>query len=147
MYIPVRIPKYITKVRPRFIHLCYHKFNHGFVYVVDLLCSFSTTIRNTVNYFLHCPNFSTLQNTFLSEITIAARSIIDENKIKVIQNFLYGNPTYSVNDNKIFNANVKCILQIKTLERPVLQVKEPWSVHSFQNRTTLLIFSLTYVNH
>ena len=89
--------KYLTRIRLGFSHLRYHKFKHGFLDAIDPLCSCSTGIENTVHYFLHCPNFSFARNTFLNEIAIVDRSIIDQDEIKIIQTFLYGNPTYSVN--------------------------------------------------
>ena len=49
--------KYLTRLRLEFSQLCYRKFKHGFLDAVDLLCSCSTRIENTVHYFLNCPNF------------------------------------------------------------------------------------------
>ena len=78
------------------------------------------TIENTVHYFLHCPNFSTAQNTFLNEIAIVDRSIIDQDEIKIVQTFLYGNPNYSFNDNKlILDAIIKYILETKRFDGPI----------------------------
>ena len=112
--------KYLTRIRLGFSHLRYHKFKHGFLDAIDPLCSCSTGIENTVHYFLHCPNFSTARNTFLNEIAIVDRSIIDQDDIKIIQTFLYGNPTYSVNDNKlILDASIKYILETKRFEGPI----------------------------
>ena len=67
--------KYLTRLRLIFSHLRYHKFQHGFLDAVDPLCSCSTAIESIVHYFLHCLNFSTVQNTFLNEIAIVDRSI------------------------------------------------------------------------
>ena len=106
--------KYLTRIRLGFSHLRYHKFKHCFVGAIDLLCSCSTCIQNTVHYFLYCPNFSAARNIFLNEIAIADRSIIDQDEIKIIQTLLYGNPTYSVNGNKlILDASTKYILREK----------------------------------
>ena len=116
---PIRI-KYLTRLRLGFSHLRYHKFKHGFLDAIDPLCSCSTGIENTVHYFLHCPNFSTARNTFLNEIAIVDRSIIDQDEIKIIQTFLYGNSTYSINDNKlILDASMKYILKTKRFEGPI----------------------------
>ena len=83
--------KYLTRLRLDFGHLRYYKFKHGFLDAVDPLCSCSTAIENTVYSFLHCA--------------------------KVIQAFLYGNPTYSVNENKlIFDASIKYILETKRFD-------------------------------
>ena len=39
--------------------------------------------------------------SFLNEMAIVDRSIIDQDDTKIIQTFRYGNPSYSVNDNKL----------------------------------------------
>ena len=112
--------KYLTRLRHGFSRLRYHKFKHGFLDAVDLLYSCSTATENTAHYFLHCPNFSTARNTFLNEIAIVDRSIIDQDEIKIIQTFLYGNSTYSVNDNKlILDASIKYILETKKFDGPI----------------------------
>ena len=65
-------------------------------------------------------NNSVASNTFLNEITIVDRSIIDQNKIQIIQGFLYGNSAYSVNDNKlILDASIKYILEPKRFDEPI----------------------------
>ena len=111
---------YLTRIRLGFSHLRYHKFKHRFLDAIDPLCSCSTGIENTVHYFLHCPNFSTARNTFLNEIAIVDRSIIDQDEIKIIQTFIYGNPTSSVNDNKlILDASIKYILETKKFDGPI----------------------------
>ena len=79
--------KYLTRIRLGFSHLRYHKFKHGFLDAIDPFYGCSTGIGNTVHYFLHCPNFSKAQNTFLNEIAIADRSIYQD-EIKIIQAFL-----------------------------------------------------------
>ena len=47
------------------------------------------------------PPFQLGKNAFLNEIANAHRSIIDQDEIKIIQTFLYGNRTYFVNDNRL----------------------------------------------
>ena len=116
---PIEI-KYLTRLRLGLSHHRYHKLKHGFPDAVDPLCSCSIAIENTVYYFLHCPNFSAERNTFLNEIAIVGRYIIDQDEIKVVQTFLYGNPTYSVNDNKlILDARIKYILETKRFDGPI----------------------------
>ena len=59
-------------------------------------------------------------NIFLNEIAIVDRSIIDQEEIKIIQTFFYGNPTYSVNDNKlILDAGIKYTLETKRFDGPI----------------------------
>ena len=106
--------KYLTRLRLGFSHLRYHKFKHGFVDAVNLLCSCSTAIENTVHYFLHCSNFSTAPNTSLNEIAIVDSSIINQDEIKIIQTFLY------VNDNKlILYGSIKYILETERFDRRI----------------------------
>ena len=112
--------KYLRRIRLGFIHLGYHKFKDGFLDVIDPHCTCSTGTENTVHYFLHCPNFSTARNTFLNEITIVDRVIMDQDETKIIRTFLYENPTYSVNDNKLtLDASIKHILETKRFDGPI----------------------------
>ena len=137
---PIAI-KYFTRLRLGFSHLRHHKFKHDFLDAVDPFCSCSTAIENTVHYFLHCPNFSTARNSFLNEIAIVDRSIIDQDEIEIIQTFLYGNSTYSVNDNKlILDASIKYILETKRFDGPIFQVKESWSMHNLSKWNSLNFF-------
>ena len=95
---------YLTRLRLGFSHLRYHNFKQGFLDTVDPLCSCGTA--NNVHSFLDCPNFLTARNTLLNEIAIFDRSIIDQDEIKIIQTFYYGNPIYSVNDILIIDKSV-----------------------------------------
>ena len=88
--------KYLTRIRVGFSPLRYYKFKHGFLDATDPLCSCNTGIENNVHYFLHCPNVSTARNTFLKEIAIVDRSIIDQDEIKIIQAFLCGKGTQPI---------------------------------------------------
>ena len=57
-------------------------------------------------------------------MAIAARSIIDQDELKIIQTFLYDNPTYSVNDSKLtLDVSIKYILETKRFDGPILSVK------------------------
>ena len=103
--------KYLTRIRLGFSHPRYLKFKHGFRDAIEPLCSCSTGIENTVHYFLHCPKFSFARNTFLNEIAIVDRSIIDQDDIKKYSNF----PLWKL----ILDANIKYILEVKRFEGPV----------------------------
>ena len=65
----------------------YHEFKHGFLDAIAPLCRCSTVMENTIHYFLHCPKFSTAENTFLNKIANVDKSIIDQDEIKIIQIF------------------------------------------------------------
>ena len=112
--------KYLTRLRLRFSHIRYYKLKHGSLDTLDPLFSWSTAIENTVHYFLHCSNFSAARKTFLYEIAIVDRSIIDQDKIKIIQKFFYGYATCSVNNNKlILDASIKYISETKRFDGPI----------------------------
>ena len=64
---PIRIT-YLTRLGLGFSHLCYHKFKHGFLDAVNLLCSCSTTIMRTWKHCSLLPSrshFSTAWNAFM----------------------------------------------------------------------------------
>ena len=59
--------KLITRLRLHLSHLQFHKFKHNIQDTLNPICSFGTA-ETTINYLLHCPNFSneipnTLQQT------------------------------------------------------------------------------------
>ena len=57
-----------------------------------------------------------MRNTILNKIVSIGKSIIDQTKIKIIQTFFYGNPTYSsVNNELILDVRIKYILEIERL--------------------------------
>ena len=73
-----------------------------------------STAISAVYYFLHCVNFSNVRNTFLNEIGIIDRSIIDQDEIKISQTFLCVKQIFSVNNNKlILDASIKYIMETK----------------------------------
>ena len=62
-------------------------------------------------------------DTSFNEIAIVDRSIIDLDEIKIIQTFLYGYPTYSINDNKlILDTCIKYILGTKRFVMPYFEI-------------------------
>ena len=107
---------YFTRLRLEFSHLRYQNFKHGFLDALDLFCSFSTAVEINFHYFFHCLNFSGARSTFLKGIASIHRSIIDKDEMKVIRTFLYGNSTYSVNNNKLI---LEYILETKRFDAPI----------------------------
>ena len=58
-----------TWLRVVFSHLCEHKFRHGFLDIVDLICSCCTNIiENTEHYLLHCSNFVNQRTVLFDEL-------------------------------------------------------------------------------
>ena len=80
------------------------------------------------------PTFQLHEIPFSMKSQLLTVANIDQDEIKIIQTLLYGNLTYSVNDNKlILDASIKSILETKRFDGPVLQVKESRSIHNCQN--------------
>ena len=63
------------------------------------------------------PTFQLRETPFLMKSqSIADRSIIDQNEVKIIQTFLYGDPTCSVKDKKlILDASIKYLMETKNV--------------------------------
>ena len=83
-------------------------------------------------------------------MAIVLRSIINQDENKIMQTFLYGNPTYSVSDNKLnLDAIIKYIMESKRFDRPIFSVKESWPMHNRQNETPLasILLSLLYYHY
>ena len=92
--------KYLTRLRLGFSHVRYHRFKHGFLNAVDLLCSCSTAIENTVHYFLHCPNFSTEETPFSMKSQLLTNLLLIKMKLKLFKlSFMETQPILSMITN------------------------------------------------
>ena len=66
------------------------------------------------------PTFLMHEIPFSMKSQLLTDPLLIEMIIKIIQTFLYGNPSYSVNDNKlILDASIKYILETKRFEGPI----------------------------
>ena len=61
--------KLLTKFQLVFSHLCYHKFKHNFLDIINALCSCGSDIETTPHFLLYCPNFMEYRNNFLNKIS------------------------------------------------------------------------------
>ena len=82
--------KLLTRLRLGLSHLREHKFKHGFLDSLNPVCSCGQDIEKSTHFLLHCSNYSNERLTFLNIIRNIDRNILDENNLKVMETFLYG---------------------------------------------------------
>ena len=106
---------FLTRLRVGFSHLHKHKFRHGFLDIVDPICSGHTNaVDNTEHYLLHCSNFANQHTVFLlfffddfRNIRTNSGSLDSSNLSRML---LFGNPKFSDNVNsRIIYAVIKFI--------------------------------------
>ena len=60
---------FLTRLRVGFSHLREHKFRHGFLDIVDPICSCHTNaVENTEHYLLHCSNFANHRTVLFDDL-------------------------------------------------------------------------------
>ena len=59
-----------------------------------------TDIKSTVNFFLHCPNFTIKGQTLLNKLKSINASTMAENKNSVVRILLFGRPDFIYSTNK-----------------------------------------------
>ena len=72
--------KYLTRLRIGFSHLKEHKFKHNFQDSIDPMCSCSSGIEATIDFFLHCANFNIQGQSLFDKIATIDANILTENK-------------------------------------------------------------------
>ena len=92
--------KMLTRLRLSFSHFRKHKFRHGFINILNSLCSCGIEAETTAYYFLRClfynSNWATLMND-LENIPISFPMITDNNLISFL---LYGNDKFDDTKNR-----------------------------------------------
>ena len=76
--------KYLTRRKLGFSHLCDHKFKHGYLDAIYLLCSCSTGTENTVHYFFTVPTFLLHKIPFSMKLQLLTDPLL----IKIISKLL-----------------------------------------------------------
>ena len=89
---------FYTWLRVGFSHLREHKFRHGFLDIVDPICSCrANAVENTEHYLLHCVNFAYQPNVLfddLQNININSGPLDSSTLSRML---LFGNPKFSDN--------------------------------------------------
>ena len=113
--------KFITRFRLGLSNLLYHKLKHSFDDSLNPLCNCGVNTESTFHYLQHCPLFADGRKTFLSKIKSINDKFLEENASTMTQTLLFGDPSSSVETNKlILNATIQYVLSTKRLEKALL---------------------------
>ena len=105
---------FLTQFRAGFSHLREHKFRHGFLDIVDPICSCRmNAVKNTEHCILHCSNFTNQRTVLfddLRNIDIHYGPLDSSTWSRLL---LFGNPKFSDNVNSgIIYAVIKFIVLV-----------------------------------
>ena len=96
---------FLTRLRVGFSHLREHKFRHGFLDIVDPICSCRTNaVENTEHCLLHCSNFANLRTVLFDDLRNIGINYGHLDLSTFSRMLLFGNPNLSdnVNSGKIY---------------------------------------------
>ena len=71
--------KLLTRVPVGLSHLREHKFRHNFQDLLDPFCNCGRHIERTIDFFLHCLNYSNQRKTFVEKSRNIKRSLLNQN--------------------------------------------------------------------
>ena len=80
--------KYLTRLRIDLSHIKEHKFRHNFQDSIDSICNCGNRVETTINYFLHCANFSLERQTHFDNIWNVDETILSENDNSIVNTFI-----------------------------------------------------------
>ena len=102
---------FLTRLMVSFSQLREHKFRHGFLDIIDSICSCRTNaVENTEYILLHCPNFANQCTVLFADLRNIGISygLLDSSTLSRM--LLFGYPKFSDNVNsRIFEAVIKFI--------------------------------------
>lgn len=82
--------KHLTRLRIDLSHIKEHKFRHNFQDSIDSICNCGNSVETTINYFLHCANFSLERQTHFDNIWNVDETSLSENDNSIVNTFLFG---------------------------------------------------------
>ena len=101
--------KHLTRLRLGLSHLRDHKFKHGFLDSLNLICSCGLDIETTCRYLLHCPNF-TNKRTLLNDVSRITKDLLPSCETTFVKRLLYGDDSFdSATNILMLNASVEYI--------------------------------------
>ena len=102
---------FLTRLRVGFSYLREHKFRHGFLDIIDPICSCRTNaVENTEHYLLHCSNFANQSTVLFDDLRNIGRDYVPLDSSTFSRILLFANPKFSDNVNSgIIYANIKFI--------------------------------------
>ena len=113
--------KFLTRLRLWLSHLNEHKFKHNFQNCLNPLCSCSLEVESTIHFFLYCNFFDKFQQILLKTVEKIIKDISHLNNDLLINQLMYWSPSYSFEENnKIINASIKHVLDMKRFSGPLI---------------------------
>ena len=102
---------FLARLKVGFSHLREHKFRHGFLDIVDPICSCRTNaVENTEHYLLHCSNFTNQRTALFDDLRNIGINYGHSDFSTLSRMLLFGNPKFSDNVNSgIIYAVIKFI--------------------------------------
>ena len=102
--------KSITKIRLGLSHLREQKFKHSFQDSINSVCNYCNDVESAIHVFLYCPLYSNKRFTLLSKIDC---KLLDNNNSSLTQILLFGNLSFTTNDNtKIITLTIGLLCQL-----------------------------------
>ena len=99
-FIHLYIYFFLTWLRVGFSHLREHNFRHGFLDIVDPICSCHTNaVENTEHYLLNFSNFTNQRTVLFNDLQNIGINYEPLDSSALSRMLLFGNPTFSDNVN------------------------------------------------
>ena len=109
--------KFVTILSLDLSQLREHKYKHSFQDSMNPLFSCSLDVESTIDYFLHCPLFTTKRHTLLNTISQIDNKFRDSSESDLIQHLLFGDPSKDTETNaEILNATVNYVSMTKRFD-------------------------------
>ena len=84
------------------------------------MCSYSSGIRTTIYFFLHCANFNTQKQTLFYKIATIDANILSENEDSIVNTHLFGKLNSENSFNKaMLYASIGFILSPERSNNPL----------------------------
>ena len=92
--------KLLCRLRFGFSHLREHKFRHNFLNTLNPMCSCSLEPETTTHFLLHCPNFTNLRLTLMSNLNDIDPTISSLDDANLVNLLLFGKDSFNNKKNK-----------------------------------------------
>ena len=113
--------KLLTRLRVGLSHLHEHKFRHSFQDSLDPFCNCGRYIETTINFFLHCSNYSNQIKTLFEKISNTKRSLSNQNDSIIVETLLFGSTGLNDEENAcITESTIEYIITTERFLTPLL---------------------------
>ena len=113
--------KLITRLRLGLSHIHFNDFQHYSQDILNPICSCGT-VETTVQYLLHCPNFSNERLTLFNKLQSIDENVLSKGDSNISKVLLFGDDSYNGGKNIfVLTASIKYILLTKRFDVPLYQ--------------------------